>query len=372
MSRVRVGPLGPDERAALADLLGLARLPGEYATVSIPLLDGVLRDAVGDGVHGVVTRLVGPVADRAAERRRAAAERDGLWDWFERHPVVARQPALAEWAAGVRRGGLVGGSVTRTRDELDRVLRVLAELPAPGLPQPVFADRVLGDPHGLDEPGRCAGLVLRALAASFDLPPPLDAEARRELWERVGIAPDELSSTVLAAGFRLPGDGLVPTILRAAADAGQAAVLTLGQLRAATGWAGAPADVWIVENPAVLALALREFDRGCPPLVCVSGWPSAAGIRFLRTLAAGGATLHYHGDFDGDGLRIAANVIARTGARPWRMSSADYLAAVAGGPPVGRVTPVPWDADLAGHLLRVGTTVPEERVAPALLAELSG
>ena len=368
---MRVGPLDSDERAALADLLGLARLPGEYATVSLSRLDEVLRDAVGDGVRGVVERLVGPLADRAGDRQRAAAERARLWDWLERHPVVEAQPALGQWAGVVRRGGLIGGSVSRTRRELDRALRVLAELPASGVPLPVFADRVLGDPHGLDDPGRCSGLVLRALAGSYDVPPPADGQARRELWERVGIAADELSSTVLVAGLRMSGDDLVARILRASADAGQAAVLTLGQLRAADRWTGVPAAVWVFENPAVVALALGRFSDRCPPLVCTSGWPSAAGILFLRMLASAGAALRYHGDFDGEGLRIAANVVARTGAEPWRMSSEDYLAAVADGPPVGRVNPVPWDADLAGHLLRVGTTVPEERVAAALLAELA-
>jgi uncharacterized protein (TIGR02679 family) len=370
VSRVRVGPLDAAGRAALADLLGLDRLPGEYATVSVSRLDAVLRTALDVGVADVVERLVGPPADRAGDRRRAAVERAELWEWLERHPVVAAAPSLVAWAAGVRRGGLVGGTVAETRRELERALAVLAALPAPGLPLPVFAERVLGDPHGLDDPGRCPGLVLRALAARAGLPPPADSDVRRALWERAGVAPDELSSTVLAAGFRLPGHDVVARVLRASAEAGQAAVLTLAQLRAAGDRPQVPPDVWAFENPAVLALALDRFGARCPPLVCISGWPSAAGVLLLRRLTDGGATVRYHGDLDGDGLRIAANVLSRTGARPWRMTSADYLAAAAAGPPVGRVTPVPWDPDLAGHLTRIGAAVPEERVAAALLDEL--
>lgn len=371
VSRVRVGPLDSDEQAALADLLGLPRLPGEYANVTLSRLDGVLRDAVGDGVRTLVEQLVGPLADHAGDRRRAAEERDRLWGWLERHPVVEAQPALADWVDGVRRGGLVGGSARRTREELDRALRVLAELPTSGEPLPVLSDRVLDDPHGLDEGERCPGLVLRALSTIYGVPPPTDRQQRRALWERAGVADDELSSTVLVAGFRMSGNDLVTGILRACAEAGQAAALTLGQLRAAGRRPDAPASVWVFENPAVLALALRRFGDRSPPLVCTSGWPSAAGILFLTGLAAAGARVRYHGDFDGEGLRIAANVVARTGAEPWRMRSADYLAAVGDGPPVGRVTPVPWDLRLAGHLLRIGTAVPEERVAPGLLAELA-
>ncbi|MFD9960657.1 TIGR02679 family protein [Amycolatopsis sp. NPDC059020] len=370
VSRVKIGPLDDDQRAAVADLLGLERLPGEYASIALDKLDQALREVTGLETRDVVAKLVGPVGNRAGERRRAAAEREELWAWLAEHPVVVAQPALMDWVAAVRRAGLVDKSIVRTREELSTALRVLGELPAAGVPLPVFADAVLGETHALDEGTRCAGLVTRALAAIYDVTPPVDAPERRALWERAGIADDELSSTVLAAGLRLPGDDTASRILRACAESGTAAVLTLQQLRAAKS-IEAPEQVWVFENPSVLALALDRFSTGCPPMICTSGWPSSTGILLLRRLGEAGAQLLYHGDFDGEGLRIAANVVARTGAVPWRMASADYLAAVGDGPPVGRVTPAPWDAELAGHLVRVGKTVPEERVASALLDEMA-
>jgi uncharacterized protein (TIGR02679 family) len=367
VSRVRLGPLDVPQQEALADLLGLARLPGEQPSVSLSDIEA----ALGAGVRDVVSRLVGPIGDRAGDQERARAERTDLWDWVAHHPVVLAQPALADWAAALRRGGLIGGSVPCTRDVVGRALAVLAQLPAAGMPLPVFADTVLGDPHALDEDSRCAGLVLRALALIYDLAPPADAVQRRALWERAGIADDELSSTVLAAGLRTVGDGVVNRVLRLCAEAGQATALTLQQLRKADLTGSGIDEVWVVENPSLLALALARFGADAPPLVCTSGWPSSAGILLLQRLCSAGALLRYHGDFDGEGLRIAANVVARTGARPWRMSSGDYLDAVADGPPVGRVTPVPWDDELAGHLIRVGRSVPEERVATALLDEIA-
>jgi uncharacterized protein (TIGR02679 family) len=184
------------------------------------------------------------------------------------------------------------------------------------------------------------------------------------------VADDELSSTVLVAGLRPAGDGAAARILRLCAREGEAAALTLRQLRGDTLIVDAPVTVWVFENPSVLALALARFQRDCPPMVCTSGWPNSASVLLLQQLSATGATLNYHGDFDGEGLRIAANVVARTGAVPWRMTSADFLSAAGAGPPAGRVTPVPWDADLAEHLSRVGTAVPEERVAAGLLDEI--
>lgn len=368
VSRVRVGPLDAAQRAAIADLLGAQRLPPEYADISLSQLEQAVHEVTGLGVREVVTRLVGPVGDRAGERKRAAEERTELWDWLAAHPVVTAQPALADWATAVRRGGLVDKSVARTKAELERVLRVLGELPAAGVPLPVFADAVLGETHALDD-GRCANLVVKALAAIYDVEPPIDAPERRALWERAGIADDELSSTVLAAGLRPSGEDVVSTVLRVSADAGNAAALTLQQLRGVDAL-DAPPEVWVFENPSVLALALDRFGPDCPPMVCTSGWPSSAGILLLKRLKEAGAALYYHGDFDGEGLRIAANVVARTGAVPWRMTTADYLAAVADGPPVGRVTPVPWDLELAENLVSVGKTVPEERVARTLFEHI--
>jgi len=376
VSRVRIGPLDGQQQNALADLLGLPRLPGEYPMVSLAALDQVLIESVGAGTRQVVAELIGPLGDLARDRERAQAGRAQLWAWLADHPVVSAQPALAPWISAVRRAGLAGGSAPRTREELSQALRVLAELPASGIPLPVLADRVLGDTHALDEGTRCAGLVLRALAAIYDVTPPANAQERRALWERAGVADDELSAVVLAAGIRAEGDGVAAQILRVCAEAGQAAALTLGHLRASD-WTAGPAEVWVFENPSVLAVALARFGRRCPPMVVTSGWPNSAVILLLQKLAAAGSQLHYHGDFDGEGLRIAAAVVARTGAVPWRMTSADYLnavsaGAVSAGPPVGRMSDVPWDAYLAAHLAEVGSTVPEERVTADLLDDIAG
>jgi uncharacterized protein (TIGR02679 family) len=82
--------------------------------------------------------------------------------------------------------------------------------------------------------------------------------------------------------------------------------------------------------------------------------------------------LRYHGDLDGDGVRIAAYVMAKTGATPWRMSAADYLAVPADkGPSVGRCSAAPWDAALEPAMSTRGVAVVEERVSELLLHDLS-
>lgn len=358
---------------ALADLLGWASYPGDRATVRLDRLEEVLASS-GTDARAVVEAVVGPLTDRAAQRARAVAERERLWSWLAGHPVVAAEPALLRWVDQVRSEGVPRGAVTALRRRLEQALAVVSHLPlTDGRPLPDLAAETTGDPHGLDGTKPLARLVLHALAALRGHRPPEGAQQRRELWGAFGVTCDVHSSTVLVLGLRPRGAGPLATTLRTWAEAGRAAVVTLDQLSVGEHlWCPAPV-VSVVENPSVLALAQRRLGAHCPPLVCVSGWPDSAAVAFLQQVAGEGAQLRYHGDFDGEGLRIAAHVMARTGARPWRMGTVDYLEAVErvrSAPPPGRLTPVPWDGELHGVIAERGVAVHEERVAELLLGDL--
>ncbi|PZH12193.1 TIGR02679 family protein [Streptomyces sp. NTH33] len=378
VTRVRLGPLDDAQRESLADLLGLDRLPDPRPSVSLARLEEAVTELSGRTVRETVTELVGPLDDRAGERRRKKDERAELWAWLDGHATVRAQPVLAGWTASCRATGLIGGSPELTRTLLADALTVLAELPAQAEPLPVFAARVLrGDSHALDDGTRLSTLVLRALAALHDTAAPESAADRRALWTRAGVADDDLSATVLVGGLRPAGEGPLARVARVGAEAGQAASLTLAQLRAPGEFtlASDPAPVvHAVENPSILALAVRRFGSDCPPLVCTSGWPNSAAIHLLRLLADQGAVLRYHGDFDGEGIRIAAYLLDKTPARPWRMTAADYRAAAARtphGPEPGRLTEAPWDPELTRAMTDHGTAVVEELVADVLLADLA-
>ncbi|MGW2896735.1 TIGR02679 family protein [Streptomyces sp. NPDC001212] len=379
VTRIRLGPLDEPQREALADLLGLDHLPDPRPSVALARLEEAVTELSGRTVREVVAELGGPLGNRAGERRRQEDERARLWTWLAGHDTVRAQPVLADWAASCRAAGLVGGSAERTRTLLTDALKVLAELPGQAEPLPVFAARVLnGHAHALDDGTPLSTLVLRALATLYDTAPPQSAEERRALWTRAGVADDELSATVVAGGLRPAGDGLLARVARLCTEAGQAASLTLAHVRnpgeLTLPAAPAPPVVHVVENPSILALALHAFGPDCPPLVCTSGWPNSAAIQLLRILVDRGATLRYHGDFDGEGIRIAAYVLDKTRAHPWRMTAADYRAAVvcnAHGPQPGRITRAPWDPELAEAMAEHGTAVVEELVADVLLEDLA-
>ncbi|MFE5797497.1 TIGR02679 family protein [Streptomyces sp. NPDC056503] len=376
VTRIRLGPLDEPQREALADLLGLDRLPDPRPAIALTALEEAVTELSGRTVRDVVTELVGPLGDKAGDRRRQGDERTELWHWLTEHDTVRAQPALSAWIASCQAAGLIGGSAESTRRLLTDALKVLAELPGQAEPLPVLAARVLnGHTHALDDGTPLSALVLRALAALHDTAPPQNAAERRSLWARAGVADDELSATVLAAGLRLRGDGLLARLTGMCAEAGQAASLTLAHIRTPGDLTPpAAAVVHVTENPSILALALRRYGPHCPPLVCTSGWPNSAAIQLLRLLTEQGSELRYHGDFDGEGVRIAAYVLDKTQARPWRMTAADYRAAVARhphGPDTGRVSVAPWDARLSESMTEHGTAVAEELLADLLLDDLA-
>ncbi|MBL7515799.1 TIGR02679 family protein, partial [Frankia nepalensis] len=260
------------------------------------------------------------------------------------------------------------------------LVAVLDGLPSPGVALGRLATTLAGDAHALDDGRPLATLALagaRVLAGSGPAGGGSAAE-RRATWAAVGVHLDELSSTVLCLG--LPGGpgSAAGRLLAVAHEAGEPCVLTLRQV---TGRGGERADpgvgagpVFVCENPAVLATAADELGRAAPPLVCVNGQPSAAVLGLLDALAAGGARLAYHGDFDWRGLRIANGLRDRVPWEPWRFDAAAYeeaLDAVGGGPLSGHPVDASWDPALRPALERRAVRLAEELVLPALLADLA-
>ncbi|MFF3793598.1 TIGR02679 domain-containing protein [Streptomyces sp. NPDC001981] len=110
VTRVRLGPLDEAQREALADLLGLDRLPDPRPFVALVRLEEAVTELSGRTVRETVTELVGPLDDRASDRRREAAERAALWAWLDGHATVRCGPSPRS-LTGPRRAELPAWSV---------------------------------------------------------------------------------------------------------------------------------------------------------------------------------------------------------------------------------------------------------------------
>ena len=354
------------QRRALESLLGRAPGAGRSLSIRLPELDALLREAglCAEGLVGAVLALTGPVPDL-----REGAKSEQL-AWQQAHQplrdLADRRRELGAWAAEAERSGLVKrlsrGDAAAAQELTTNAASVLRFLPSDGVALPVLAARAVGDAHALDEGRALTALVLGAVRALTGMPTmaTTSAEGRRVAWAAVGVALDELSSRVLTLGL----DSALPD---------EPAVLTLRRVRRHPP-AFAGGQVFVCENPAVIAAAADELGAGCPPLVCVEGQLSAAARALLAHLVAHNAHIAYHGDFDWGGVRIAAGVLALPRAKPWRYDAESYLAAVHGGlgSPLTGGTPLdtPWDPSLRSVIERHNVRVEEEHLISGLLADL--
>lgn len=385
------------ERRTVIGITGRYR-PETAKRLAVPLrdLDGYLHDRYGTGLLQTLSRLHGPLRDRPAERADEEARREqAMKSAFSSR--LAGQGWFAAWLERIATDGTLTRLVRRgDASLLDEAVRVLERLPdgrdrfcgSPDLvlgnpdrlppypvgilPLPVLAEWATGDTKALLPGTPLEQLVLRALAQRTGGEAPRERAGRRALWESAGAIADDLASQVLVLNIGAEGDTAVCDWLRDAADFGIPFRLTLHQLCAGPVVPTAR-TIFVCENPAVLRVTAGEFQDTGAALVCTEGVPSAACHKLLGNAVLAGAQLHWRADFDWTGLRITTDAMARHGAIPWRMTAADYTAALGKGestPLVGPPAASPWDPELACAMEESGSAVMEERLLSVLLSDL--
>jgi uncharacterized protein (TIGR02679 family) len=362
---------------AAARLLG--RGVGRGTSLSVPLPEAAARlhrAGAAPSLQAAVEALSGPVRDLAAERAAEIQRWEDVLGPAKASPLISL-PWYSGWLEEITRDGTVTRLIRQGHGAVvAQAARVLEHVPGEaepaGIMLPDLAEAAAADRAAL-APGPLAALVLRAVAAREEVPPPLDQDAARALWTLAGVVvTDDLASQVLVLNVRADGEPLGRWLTEAAA-AGQPFRATLRQLTAMPATPRAP-EVFVCASPVVLRAAAAGLGPDCPPLVCTEGEPSVACARLLHAAAAGGAAVRWHGDFSWPGVRAAALAVRRLRAEPWLMSAADYQAGLAAGtsePLTGLPEPAPWDPALADLMRATGRAVPEGRLVPQLLAALA-
>jgi uncharacterized protein (TIGR02679 family) len=368
---VRNGNPSDAERAAFERLFGKVTRSAAL-TASLDDLARVLREAeLCDDLELAVVALTGPIRDDRAEACAA-------WkaSFAEAEARLDGRPEVAAWLEELRSTGLVrrlcGADPAAGRALLLAAVEAARRLPADGVPIAELAASVAGDSHALDA-GAPLGTIVVRLAAGLGGVTRWDRAAeRREAWDSVGVLPDALSAPVLVLNLPAAPEGVTGRALSLYAEAGEPCRLSVRQLRRAPPRLDlAGRGVFVCENPAIVAAAADRLGARCAPLVCVEGQPRTAARILLDLLAAAGAALHYHGDFDWGGIRIGNVIVRRHGATPWRYGVADYLSARKGAPLRGAPVEACWDGALATAMREDGRAAHEEGGMEALLEDLA-
>jgi uncharacterized protein (TIGR02679 family) len=364
------------ERKAIIGITGKHRDAGvAQITVRLADLDAAVREATGHGLREVLERVGPPLRNLPGDRERVAAGRDTTVRSAE-ESFLRSNEWFGEWLADAARDGTLTKLVNSGEERrVGQAVRVLEALDGRSSPVQLaeLAAEVTGDTKALNHGTVLSTLVLRALAVQSGVARPAATEQRRELWDSCGVIVDDLASRVLVLNVPAAGSGLGEW-LSGAALLGVPFYATLHQLVTLPVIVAAPV-VYVCENPAVLRRAAGSLRASSAPLICTEGRPSTAFHHLASAVTRGGGELRYHGDFDWPGVAIAASVMTRHRARPWRMSASDYIAGVRADADYvalsGAPQPTPWDPALAEAMASAGRAVYEETVADALIADLT-
>lgn len=198
----------------------------------------------------------------------------------------------------------------------------------------VLSAQAAGDPHSLDSSALGGKLFLHLLAARIGQAVPENAEQRDALYFRNGILCDSISSTVTQVGLALASENGEHPAYGLLRENHEICTLTLANISRLTGAYSPSGSVYLVENEMVFSQLCDQAERFRSPLVCTSGQPSVAALRLLDLLAESNTALYYSGDFDGKGLSIAAQLLARYPGRLklWHMMPEDYAVCVSDTP----------------------------------------
>ena len=377
----RVNNLTRDEHRALAALSGHRPRFVRSLQIELSAVDDALRQAgIADSLHAALEQLDGPIVHLATARD----EEQELWaDVADRNSQTGlRQFLQVPTAMGLLKR-LCGGDPDTADDLCDRVETVLRCLPANGLTRAQLAADTMGDAHALDQGRSVATLVLavwrrKAIPATRSgieddrgedgIERSLDTERARDVWARAGILVNELARPALYLNL--------PVRVNQGRATGEPGFMSLRRLvRRPPDWAVAGRDIYVCENPNVVAIAADRLGSRCPPMVCTDGMPAAAQSRMLNQLVRAGARLLYHGDFDWAGLQIGNTMMRVFDARPWRFGATDYLAALRVAPRPGhRLKGVEvfasWDEELMPAMKENQIGIAEEGVAASLLEDM--
>lgn len=372
------------ERRAIIGITGQYR-PEGVSVLAVRLADfeRAIRETTAYGLTELLERLGPRLKDRPAERQRLTDGREAALRSAEDTLLAARgwyQAWLAELSADGTLTRLVNTGENAQVRLAARVLEWVEQrndLRAAPTQLAELAATITGDTKALNQGTSLATLVLRALAFRLGAERPKTTEERRDLWDRSGVIVDDLASRVLVLNLAADGDGLGEWLTSAKAH-GTPFYVTLHQLVTLPVKVRPRQLVHACENPAVLRRAAADLGTRARPLICTEGQPSTAFHRLATGITGTGGRLAYHGDFDWPGVAIAANVIGRHRARPWRFSAKDYEAATgeAGRDAdfvslIGTSQPTPWDPALAAAMNLRSRAVYEESVADPLIADLA-
>ena len=178
---------------------------------------------------------------------------------------------------------------------------------------PVYAAKITGNPHALDEGTDLERMLWNFLQWYFKTEYPARAEYKSRVYYEAGLLKDALSNDVLVYGLHgiLESRSLHPG-MEGFVQSQEIMKLTLQTIGRLSFVRSEERQVYMVENPAVFAYLVEKYPN--QSFICGYGQLKLAAWVLLDKLTSD-TGIYYMGDFDPEGLQIAENLKKRYGER---------------------------------------------------------
>ncbi|MEE8807188.1 MAG: TIGR02679 domain-containing protein [Lactimicrobium sp.] len=189
----------------------------------------------------------------------------------------------------------------------------------------VLAMEALGDPHGLDAERETGRIFLRLLQYCLhDKTEKLSAEMKLDLYIRMHIRPDAISSFTTMQGFHfVTKDGYHPAY-EGFLQQNEYYLVSLSQLHSITTVIPVQQPVFILENQMVFSEIASRLPQAS--MICTSGQMKTASLLVIDMLAEENVSMFYSSDLDPEGVLMTERLLQRHPdlIHAWHMDASDY------------------------------------------------
>jgi len=178
---------------------------------------------------------------------------------------------------------------------------------------PMFATKVLNNPHGLDRKNLTGKIFISfLLETETEKCGYSSSEELSELYYRHNLLIDDVSNMVLCKNIiGCCKDGIEHSGWKGFKNNNEAMQVTLDNLSKIDSVKVECNHAIVVENPAVFMLIAEKLSDKKVPLVCTYGQVKLSGIVLLNMLAKICDKIYYSGDTDPEGIQIADKIKSR-------------------------------------------------------------
>lgn len=202
------------------------------------------------------------------------------------------------------------------KQALHEACKGINNLPNKNTRIPVFASKILGNPHGFDKKNLSGKIFVMLLSYIDGRKSPKNSEELAELYYKYNLLIDDVSNMILCKNIiGIKDNGQEHDGMKGFSEANEPLYLTIYNLSniASTKNTGKYNKVMVMENPAVFMEVAEKCKIKDFPMVCTYGQVKLAGMILLDLLVNAGFKIYYSGDIDPEGMQIADKLKKRYG-----------------------------------------------------------